>query len=343
MEKKFRKRIFLIGGIAFLLVLAASICLLFLTPVSTCKKDVYLYVDRNDNTDSICTKLEAAAAPRQMLGMKILMGVSNYSGNIKKGCYLVTPSMNSLKLFHNLQSGRQTPVRLTIPIVRTMDQLAAKLSKMLEADSAEFSQTFSDFAVCKKYGASTATLPCLFIPNTYEVYWTVTPGELLARMKKESDAFWTPRRLSQAEAVGLSPNEILTLASIVEQETADNSEKPMIAGMYLNRLRRGMKLQADPTVKFAIKQFGLRRILHEHLLADDPYNTYLYPGLPPGPIAIPSVASIEATLAPASHNYIYMCAKEDFSGSHNFAASYPEHLKNARKYAEALDKRGIKN
>ena len=161
-------------------------------------------------------------------------------------------------------------------------------------------------------------------------------------MKRESEKFWTTVRKNKAEKARLTPEEVITLASIVEKETANNQEKPDIAGLYLNRLRRGMKLQADPTVKFALQDFGLRRILNKHLTCDSPYNTYVYAGLPPGPICLPSIASIDAVLNHTEHNYIYMCAKEDFSGTHNFAATYEEHKANARKYVQALNERGIK-
>ena len=161
-------------------------------------------------------------------------------------------------------------------------------------------------------------------------------------MQRERDAYWTAERKQLAQKAGLTPDEVVTLASIVEQETANNAERPKVAGMYLNRLRKGMKLQADPTVKFALQNFALRRIMHQHLTANSPYNTYRNEGLPPGPICIPSLASIEAVLHFTTHPYIYMCAKEDFSGTHNFAATYAEHLQNAKKYSEALNKRGIK-
>lgn len=232
-------------------------------------------------------------------------------------------------------------VRLTIPTVRTVEDLAGRIGHVIDADSAEIMAVFGDSALIDSLGYDRQTLPALFIPNTYEVWQSESPLKLLLRLKREHDAFWTPQRLHQAEAQQLTPIEVMTLASIVEQETANDEERPMIAGMYLNRLRRDMPLQADPTVKFALQDFGLRRIMHEHLEVDSPYNTYKYPGLPPGPICIPSLASIKAVLSPASHNYIYMCAREDFSGTHNFAETYNEHLRNAHKYARALNEAGI--
>ncbi|MCQ2266245.1 MAG: endolytic transglycosylase MltG [Bacteroidaceae bacterium] len=232
-------------------------------------------------------------------------------------------------------------VRLTIPTVRTMEDLAGRISRVIDADSVEIMAVFGDSVLIDSLGFNHQTLPALFIPNTYEVWQSESPLKLLLRLKREHDAYWTAQRLQQAEAQQLTPVEVMTLASIVEQETANDAERPMIAGMYLNRLRRNMPLQADPTVKFALQDFALRRILHEHLEVDSPYNTYKNPGLPPGPICIPSLASIKAVLSPASHNYIYMCAREDFSGTHNFAETYNEHLRNAHKYARALNEAGI--
>ncbi len=222
-----------------------------------------------------------------------------------------------------------------------MDDLAGRLAKNLAADSTQFAQAFHDENLCESFGDATATLAWQIIPNTSAVFWDITPKGLLTRMQKESRAFWTDKRRAQAQAAGLTEQEVITLASIVDQETANDAEKPMVAGMYLNRLHQGMKLQADPTVKFALRQFGLRRIMHNHLTADSPYNTYKYAGLPPGPIAIPAMSSIEAVLNFARHDYIYMCAKEDFSGTHNFATTYEEHLENAARYAKALNERNI--
>lgn len=340
MNKQRIKKVVLWGGGA-LLVVAALAYWLFLTPFSSVKGEAYIYIDDDDTRDSVYAKLETEGSARQMAGLKTMAALTGYGDNIRPGRYAVGEGINTLTLCRHLKSGRQTPLMLTIPSVRTMDNLAARLSKVLAVDSAGLAQAFRDEALCQRYGCDTATLAALFIPNTYEVFWTITPEELLARMQKESDAYWTSERRSQAEAAGLTPTEVITLASIVDQETANNAEKPIVAGMYLNRLRQGMKLQADPTVKFALKNFGLRRILHQHLTVDSPYNTYRYEGLPPGPIAIPAMSSIEAVLNYAHHDYIYMCAKEDFSGTHNFARTYEEHLLNAQKYAKALNDRGI--
>ena len=209
-------------------------------------------------------------------------------------------------------------------------------------DSLELATAFSDSLLISQSGYNVQTLPALFIPNTYQVYWNISPDKLIERIIKENKKFWNADRLKKAEELKLTPIEVSTLASIVEEETANKLEKPMVAGLYLNRLKRGMLLQADPTVKFGLQDFTLRRILNKHLLVDSPYNTYKYAGLPPGPIRIPSIDGIESVLNYSRHNYLYMCAKEDFSGTHNFAENMAQHQINARKYQQALNKRNIK-
>lgn len=254
---------------------------------------------------------------------------------------MVAVSVGGVMLYRHLHRAPRV-VRLTVPPVRTVSDLAGRLAQVIDTDSASLMAVFSDTVLLDSLGYNQETLPALFIPNTYEVWQSVSAKKLLLRFAAENANFWTPARRAQAENQGLSPVEVMTLASIVEQETADDGERPMVAGMYLNRLHQGMMLQADPTVKFALGDFSLRRILHEHLDVDSPYNTYRYEGLPPGPICIPSMASIRAVLQPAQHPYIYMCAREDFSGTHNFAKTYSEHLQNARRYAKALDAAGIR-
>ncbi|WP_300727956.1 endolytic transglycosylase MltG [uncultured Rikenella sp.] len=242
--------------------------------------------------------------------------------------------------------GRQTPVRLTFNNIRTMDRLAGVVAKYIEADSATILQTLSDPAVIAETGLTRATFPSLFIPNTYEVYWTMTPREFVARMQKEHDRFWNDDRRARAAELGYTPEQIATIASIVAEETNFRGEMTQVAGVYINRLRKGILLQADPTVKFAVGDPTIRRVLHKHLAFDSPYNTYKYAGLPPGPICVPSIAALDATLAYADrenrHDYYYFCAKSDFSGRHAFARTLPEHSRNAAAYAAELNRRGIR-
>lgn len=328
-------------AVSVLLVLVISAYWLLFSAVSRSPKDTYIFIDHDDTPDSVYTKFATATSGGRTTGLRLCGALMGYGSHVHPGRYLVSTSTGALRLMRNLRGGRQTPVSLVIPVVHTIDDLAGKLSHMLEADSATLSQAFRNPAWLAEVKTDTASLPCLFIPNTYEVYWDITPHDLLSRMKKEHDAFWTPERTSQAKLAGLTTNEAYTLASIVEQESANEAERPKIAGMYLNRLHTGMKLQADPTVKFALRDFALRRIMHKHLTVDSPYNTYLHEGLPIGPICIPSLSSINAVLHYSHHDYLYMCAKEDFSGTHNFAVTYEEHMANAKRYAEALNQRGI--
>ena len=227
---------------------------------------------------------------------------------------------------------------------RTVFDLARSLGAQLEADSAEIAALMADTAYIDSLGAYTPqTLPALFVPDSYEVYWDIRPRALMSRLKREHDAFWEARgRREAARKMGMTPEEVATLASIVDAETNYNPEKPRVAGLYLNRLRRGMKLQSDPTAVFATGDFSIRRVGHKHLAVDSPYNTYLYIGLPPGPIRIASIAGIDAVLHAEQHDYLYMCAREDFSGSHRFAATWSEHRRNARLYQQALNRRNIR-
>ncbi|MDE7378147.1 MAG: endolytic transglycosylase MltG [Paraprevotella sp.] len=322
-------------------VLAGGITLwrMWLKPIDTAD-GTYLYIDADDTTDSVYNHIRTVGDTWTATGFRLAARLTGY--RLHTGRYVLESGDNGLRLFRKLKQGRQTPLKLTLPGVRTLNRLAAVLGDRLMTDSATWAQTFGDTVFTARYGYDTATLPALFIPNTYEVYWDMSPEAFFDRMAREHDAFWTERRRQLAEEAGLTPIEAVTLASIVDEETANNGEKPMIAGMYINRLRTGMPLQADPTVKFALKDFGLRRIYHKHLEVESPYNTYRNTGLPPGPIRIPSIAGVDAVLNHVHHDYLYMCAKEDFSGTHNFARTYREHLANAARYVRALEKRQIK-
>lgn len=337
-----KKYIFLIAGITLTIIAAgiAGTVTVLGHPFKVTEK-TYLYIDTDDNTDSIYHKMTTQLQASGLKGIRLLVAVGGLDP-IHPGAYQLSQADNSLTAYRRLKSGAQTPVNLTLPSVRTVGKLLKTVSHQLMTDSASLAQLLMDSAYCARIGYSKETLPCLFIPNTYEVYWTMTPEAFVKRMQKEHDRFWNEERRAKAQSIGLTPEEVVTLASIVEEETANNAEKPMVAGLYINRLHAGMPLQADPTVKFALQDFGLRRILHAHLEAESPYNTYKHPGLPPGPIRIPSIQGIESVLNYTRHNYLYMCAKEDFSGTHNFAATFAQHQANARKYQQELNRRKIK-
>lgn len=314
----------------------------FFAAFSTADTVQYVCIDNDDTADSVITKLEPIASHHAITGFGTLARHSGYAQKIRTGRYAILPKEGIFTVFRKIKNGQQTPLNLTIPESRTMDRLAKTLSDKLMLDSATIAKALEDSAFCAKYGYDTATVAAMFVPNTYEVYWDISMDRLMERMKSEHDRFWNGERKAKAKAMGLTDVEVATMASIIDEETANNGEKPMIAGMYYNRLKEDMPLQADPTIKFALKDFALRRIYHKLLTTDSPYNTYKNTGLPPGPIKIASVAGIDAVLNHVKHNYLYMCAKEDFSGTHNFATTYKEHLQNAAKYTKALNERGIK-
>ena len=332
-----KKTILCLLAVIIPLAAATGLALSLLTakvPADDGQADRLLYIDSDDTPDSVRTK--------SRLGWRWDIYTRAMTYRLHTGRYRVAEGMTCLELFRNLRAGAQEPMRLVVPSVRTMDRLASVLGESLMADSSEIAGVLTDSVRLDALGYTTATVPALFIPNTYEVYWDISVDQLLERMQTEHSKFWNEARRAKAEALGLTPTEVATLASIVDEETANNAEKPMIAGLYLNRLRRGMLLQADPTVKFAVGDFTLRRILANHLKVESPYNTYRHPGLPPGPIRIPSIAGLEAVLGATDHPYLYMCAKADFSGTHNFATTLQEHYRNARLYIRALNERGIR-
>ena len=314
--------------------------LMLLMPLSS-HPNMRILVHEGDSIDVIYAQLDTMARPPSKWMFHVMTNLTGYDKHIKAGIYDCS-KQSTWQTFRRMRHGSRMPMKLVITTARTKEDLAGKLAKMLVLnDSAELSDTFSDTTICARCGVTPETVIGLFLPNTYEVFCPLEPGELVYRMKRESDRFWTEERLQQAEAQGLTAMEVMTLASIVDRETNNAKEKPWVAGMYLNRLRKGMPLQADPTIIFAHNDFSIRRVTGELLQIDSPYNTYKNKGLPPGPIGIPDLKSIEAVLKPATHNYLYMCAKEDFSGTHNFAETFAEHQQNARKYAAALNAKGI--
>lgn len=342
-----KKRIYIIGIVVLLLLAAAATVgylaySAILAPIVKGEQTVYIQIHPEYDTQQVAEVLSSSATIESMAGFAPLMKHYKYDERVKPGNYAIRPGDSMRDICLRLLSGNQTPVRLVIPSVRTLDRLAGAVGKQLMTDSAAIATILTDHHLIDSLGYTAETFPTLFLPNTYEVYWTMSPEQFIARMKKEHDTFWNTERKKKAQAQGLTPIEVTTLASIVDEETNKNDEKPLVAGLYLNRLKRGMLLQADPTVKFAHGKFDLRRILLAHLTIDSPYNTYKYAGLPPGPIRIPSIAAIESVLNPAKHSYIYMCAKEDFSGYHNFASTLGQHNANARRYQQALNQRGIK-
>ncbi|MFI3306411.1 MAG: endolytic transglycosylase MltG [Rikenellaceae bacterium] len=266
----------------------------------------------------------------------------NLLDRVKPGNYELKKGMDVVDIVRMLKLGEQSSVKLVFNYARGVEFLAATISKQIDADSLSLVEAMRSDSLATEFGLSSAQLVSLFIPNTYSVWWTISPEELVRRMNVESNRFWNESRESARKAMKLSRVEVMTLASIVFEETRKVDEMPRIAGVYLNRLRKRMKLQADPTVKFALGDFTIRRVLYKHLEYDSPYNTYKYRGLPPSPIATPSIAAIDSVLGAEKHNYIYFCARPEMDGYHNFAATYTQHKINARAFAAELNKRGVK-
>jgi len=265
----------------------------------------------------------------------------------KPGKYFLPAGLSNNDVINILRSGRQTEINVTFNQAHSLEQLAGKISRYITADSTELLQAFTDTDFLKKHGFTRETALLMYIPNTYRFYYTTSAEEFRDRMWKEYQRFWNDDRRAAAEKIGLSPVEVGILASIVQKETVIPSEKPMIAGVYLNRLKKGMKLEADPTAVYAYQLVTgdtsvIRRVLNKHISVDNPYNTYMYPGLPPGPIAMPDIQDLEAVLHPAEHSYYYFSADPKRPGYHLFASTYSEHLRNARAYREYLNRKGIK-
>lgn len=273
----------------------------------------------------------------------IMMHVSDTTHLSHTGAFTIEEGMSPFRAARLLKAGAQTPVKLTINGFRSVDLLTDRIALKLEAsrDSLEKAMTDS-LLLAKAPGINTDRRLAIFIEDTYEVYWNTSPQELVEKFIKHYNTVWNEERTAKAKALGLTPGEVMIICSIVDEESNAKSEKGTIGRLYINRLQKGMKLQADPTVRYALNDFTIRRVTRDHLTVDSPYNTYRVEGLPPGPIRTTSVATIDAVLDSKPNDYLYMCAKEDFSGTHNFAADYATHQENARRYQNALNERGIK-
>ncbi|MBN2661113.1 MAG: endolytic transglycosylase MltG [Tannerellaceae bacterium] len=306
------------------------------------KETTYVYVDSQKNFNDLCNQLKDSASCKSLTSFKQLAYLIGYPDKMKTGRYAIEPGTGNLRLLKNLIGGLQSPIRITFNNIRLRTDLAQRLDDQLMVTKDELLTRFADSTYCAELGFTTETIQCMFIPNTYELYWDITSDNFMKRMQKEYKAFWTADRLAKAAKIGITPVQVSVLASIVEEETAKADEMGMVAGLYLNRLQINMPLQADPTVKYAVGDVTLKRIMFEHLQVESPYNTYKHTGLPPGPIRVPSIKGINAVLNHDQHNYIYMCAKEDFSGRHNFASTLAEHAKNANRYRAELNRRQIK-
>lgn len=301
-------------------------------------KEITVYVGNEFTLDSIVAQIQDKVPQSSIDRLRRLSRTKGFPPYVFTGAYRIPEDLNVVEVYDLLIAGNASPVRITFHNLRTKEDFARVMSRQLMLSADELLAVMNDEAYCSEKGFTPDNIPAMLLPDTYDVYWNISAKSLLDRMEREYERYWTDERREKARKAGLSPIEVATLASIVEEETNIADEMPIIAGLYINRLRKRIPLQADPTIKFAIGDFGIKRILRKHLRIDSPYNTYKNYGLPPGPIRIASKRAIEAVLNYDKNNYIYMCAKEDMSGRHNFAATLAEHNYNARLYHKALNK-----
>jgi UPF0755 protein len=307
------------------------------------QKEKYIYIPTGSSFTDVLRILNDQNLLENQASFEWVAEQMKYKNKVKAGRYRIKDNMSNKELVALLRSGEQTPINVVFNNVRTAEQLASVIASQLEADSAAFMGLLGNETFLKKYGFTTPTRMAMFIPNTYEFYWNTSSKMFIERMANEYKKFWNSGRKARAAKLNLTQTQVSVLASIVDQETSKNDEKPRIAGVYMNRYLKGWKLEADPTLIFAAGDFTIRRVLNIHKEIDSPYNTYLYTGLPPGPICIPSITAIDAVLNYEKHEYMFFCAKEDFSGYHSFAKNYSDHLLNARRFQNELNRRKIKS
>lgn len=306
------------------------------------KETAYIYITPQDDSESVLKKLEEIISPASAYGFALLSRHNNYDCRKRSGKFAIKDGDTMKDIYYRIVSNTQTPVKLVVPSTRSIQLLVGNVCRQLMMDSVELSEFMTSTIYKNKIGYTDESFPSLFIPETYEVYWNIKPEDLMIRFMKERREFWNEKRMAKAEELGMTPEDVATLASIVDEETNNDAEKPIVAGLYINRLKKDMPLQADPTVKFALGDPTRKRILNKDLEVESPYNTYKHRGLPPGPIRIATKQGLESVLDYKKHDYLYMCAKEDFSGTHNFAKTLSEHNANAKKYQHALNKLKIK-
>jgi len=305
------------------------------------QQSAWLYVEKGSGSDAVLRTIEEAGYVKDMDLLRWVAERKNFANHVYPGRYKLHNDMSINSLLDLLRSGSHTPSKVTFSFARTAEDFAGKATRNIQTDSVELLKLLKDTNTQTKYGFNKNTYLSMYIPNTYEFNWATTAEDFVERMAKEYKRFWTNDRKAKAQKTGLTQSEISTLAAIVQAETNMAKDRPRIAGVYMNRLERGIPLEADPTLVYALGDFTIKRVLNKHKKIKSPYNTYMNKGLPPGPILLPSIPYIDAILNYEKHDYIFFCAKEDFSGYSNFAKNYSQHLKNARKYQQALNKRKI--
>lgn len=338
-----RKTLIIIICTAIAAVIAAAGLSRYLTykkPNTVGEGVILIY--RNASYSAVMDSLKSSGTVKNIKSFERAARKRDLASHFEPGRYVIEPGMSNQYIIRMIANGWQTPAKVTLRgYTKTIGRLAAVLGRSFEADSSAFDAALRDTAMISSLGFTPEAFIGMFIPNTYEFYWTSSPESVIKRFKKEYEAFWSGERDRLAKEIGMDRNEVMTLASIVIGETNNAGEMPRIAGVYMNRLHRGMRLQACPTVIYAHLETepGIRRLLHRHLQIDSPYNTYKIKGLPPGPIAIPTVTAIDAVLHYEKSDYLYFCAKPEFDGTHNFARTYSQHMANSRAYNKAFRER----
>jgi UPF0755 protein len=302
----------------------------------------YLYISTGSGFADVMHTIHQKGIVKDTVSFLLAAQNMDYPKKVKAGKYKLQKGMSNRKLINMLKAGNQEAVKLSYQNVRLKETFAGMIAKKIEADSLSIIRLLDSASFVEKYGFNTNTVYSMFIPNSYELYWNTSAEKFFLRMYDEYQKFWTEDRKKKAAKMGFNPAQVSILAAIVDGEALHDKEMPMIAGLYMNRYNRGIRLEADPTVIFANHDFTIRRVLNKHLRKESPYNTYLNKGLPPGPISMPSIHAIDAVLNYSKHDYIYMCAKDDFSGYHNFASDLTQHLINAHKFQQALNARNIR-
>ncbi|MGZ3767628.1 MAG: endolytic transglycosylase MltG [Mucilaginibacter sp.] len=338
------KKIFIAIAVIIVVVLGFATVFFYLryfSPNVTGKQE-YLYIHTGATYADVYKTIQDEGIVKDPASFNAAAEGMHYINRVKPGRYHMHEGMTNRRLINMLASGAQEAVELSFHNLRQKTDFAGFVSKKLEADSTSIIHLLDSTQFIEKYGFNTDNVYAIFIPNTYQVYWNTSPEKFFKRMYANYEKYWTPERKQQAAAINLSPIQVSVLASIVDAEALHDDEMPTIAGLYLNRLQKGMKLESDPTLIFALQDFTIKRVLNRDKAVISPYNTYLHTGLPPGPIMMPSENALNSVLGYQKSDYLYMCAKADFSGYHAFASNITDHNNNARKWREALDARKIK-
>ena len=331
-----------LGMIVLVIIVFKGYGSVFESNVSLDKEYEIIYIASGSDFDDVVEELAAKEIIDSETSFRRVARLKEYDQRVVPGRFKIDNGMSNNALIGRIRlNENQDPVMVVFNNIRTLDQLAGKVSPYLEEDSAAFSSFLNSAGLPAENGFEDETFTAMFLPNTYEFFWNTSPEGFVERMKSEYEKFWNGERDRKAKKLGMTREEVVTLASIVDEETTYDDENSRVAGLYVNRLEKGIPLQADPTLKFALGDFTLKRILKEDTKIDSPYNTYKYKGLPPGPISIPSISAIEGVLNYEKHSFLYMCSKDDFSGYHAFARTLSQHNRNASKYHKALNRNRI--